>query len=54
VRVARGSVVLNGTPLIEGDGTRLRFKRTLMFSNGRDPEVLDLARTKYRIGRPEP
>ena len=40
VHVARGSVEVNGEPLHEGDGARLRGMRELTFQNGRGAEVL--------------
>jgi quercetin 2,3-dioxygenase len=40
VHVARGSVVVNGTRLNEGDGARVRNERELSFSEGQDAEVL--------------
>jgi hypothetical protein len=40
VHVIRGSVSLNGTPLAEGDGARIREERALVFDKGRDAEVL--------------
>ncbi|XVN15228.1 pirin family protein [Pseudomonas corrugata] len=40
VHVARGSVELNGVPLQEGDGVRVREEQVLTLSNGQDAEVL--------------
>jgi redox-sensitive bicupin YhaK (pirin superfamily) len=40
VHVARGSVELNGVPLQEGDGVRVRDEQVLTLSNGVDAEVL--------------
>ncbi|WP_339504066.1 pirin family protein [Pseudomonas sp. RL_105y_Pfl2_101] len=40
VHVARGAVELNGIPLLEGDGVRVREEQVLTFSNGQDAEVL--------------
>lgn len=40
VHVARGSVVLNGEPLNEGDGVRVRDEQRLQLSEGVDAEVL--------------
>jgi hypothetical protein len=40
VHVARGSVEVNGEPLQEGDGARVRGMRELAFTNGRAAEVL--------------
>ncbi|RMQ45407.1 hypothetical protein ALQ04_00651 [Pseudomonas cichorii] len=40
VHVARGSVVLNGEKLGEGDGVRLRDEQLIQFSEGVDAEVL--------------
>ena len=40
VHVARGSIVLNGTPLAEGDGARVRHEDALAFTEGHDAEVL--------------
>ncbi|WP_206998845.1 pirin family protein [Trinickia mobilis] len=40
VHVARGSVVLNGVRLNEGDGARVRNEDALTFTEGRDAEVL--------------
>ncbi|MDC3742905.1 pirin family protein [Pseudomonas syringae pv. syringae] len=40
VHVARGSVVLNGKQLSEGDGVRVRDEQTLSLSAGVDAEVL--------------
>ncbi|WP_459202927.1 pirin family protein, partial [Pseudomonas fragariae (ex Marin et al. 2024)] len=40
VHVARGSVVLNGERLGEGDGVRVRDEQTLSLSEGVDAEVL--------------
>ncbi|HLX03831.1 MAG TPA: pirin family protein [Trinickia sp.] len=40
VHVARGSVVLNGVRLNEGDGARIRNEDALTFTEGRDAEVL--------------
>ncbi|TKC81710.1 pirin family protein [Trinickia terrae] len=40
VHVARGSVVVNGVRLNEGDGARVRNEDLLTFSEGRDAEVL--------------
>lgn len=40
VHVARGSVVLNGQPLDEGDGVRLRNEQVISLSEGVDAEVL--------------
>jgi redox-sensitive bicupin YhaK (pirin superfamily) len=40
VHVIRGGVTLNGTPLGEGDGVRVRHEPRLRFSDGRDAEVL--------------
>lgn len=40
VHVARGSVELNGVPLQEGDGVRVREEQLLTLSNGQDAEVL--------------
>lgn len=40
VHVARGSVVLNGEQLGEGDGVRVRDEQTLSLSAGVDAEVL--------------
>jgi len=40
VHVARGNVELNGVPLQEGDGVRVRDEQVLTLSNGVDAEVL--------------
>ena len=40
VHVARGSVVLNGTPLAAGDGARIENETQLRLEQGRDAEVL--------------
>jgi redox-sensitive bicupin YhaK (pirin superfamily) len=40
VHVARGSVVLNGERLGEGDGVRVRDEQSLQLSEGADAEVL--------------
>jgi redox-sensitive bicupin YhaK (pirin superfamily) len=40
VHVVRGSVSLNGTPLEDGDGARVRGARQLVLDHGRDAEVL--------------
>jgi quercetin 2,3-dioxygenase len=40
VHVARGNVELNGMPLQEGDGVRVRDEQVLTLSNGVDAEVL--------------
>ncbi|MEQ1573658.1 MAG: pirin family protein [Vicinamibacterales bacterium] len=40
VHVIRGRVSLNGTPLSDGDGVRVRHERSLTFSDGHDAEVL--------------
>ncbi|MCC8167118.1 MAG: pirin family protein [Planctomycetes bacterium] len=40
VHVARGRVHLNGKPLKEGDGVRIRKERELHFSDGEGAEVL--------------
>ena len=40
VHVARGSVVLNGERLGEGDGVRLRDEQQIHLSEGVDAEVL--------------
>ncbi len=40
MHVARGAVELNGIPLQEGDGVRVREEQVLTFSNGQDAEVL--------------
>ena len=40
VHVARGSVVLNGTPLATGDGARIENETRLRLEQGRDAEVL--------------
>lgn len=40
VHVASGSVELNGQPLREGDGVRVREEQLLTLSNGVDAEVL--------------
>jgi len=40
VHVARGSVLLNGVRLEEGDGARLREEPTIQLTEGRDAEVL--------------
>ncbi|WP_413791755.1 MULTISPECIES: pirin family protein [unclassified Pseudomonas] len=40
VHVARGAVELNGVPLREGDGVRVREEQVLTLSNGQDAEVL--------------
>ena len=40
VHVVRGSVSLNGTPLADGDGARVRGERSLVLDHGRDAEVL--------------
>lgn len=40
VHVACGSIEVNGTPLAEGDGMRLRQAGTLHVAGGRDAEVL--------------
>jgi redox-sensitive bicupin YhaK (pirin superfamily) len=40
VHVARGSIELNGQPLGEGDGVRVREETLLQLSNGVDAEVL--------------
>ena len=40
VHVARGSVVLNGTPLAVGDGARIEKETQVQLDNGRDAEVL--------------
>jgi hypothetical protein len=45
IHVVRGAVSVNGRPLADGDGARVRGERRLMFENGRDAEILvfDLA-----------
>jgi quercetin 2,3-dioxygenase len=40
VHVIRGAVSLNATPLDDGDGARVRKEERLVFSDGRDAEVL--------------
>jgi redox-sensitive bicupin YhaK (pirin superfamily) len=40
VHVIRGSVALNGTPLNDGDGVRVRGERRLILSDGHQAEVL--------------
>jgi redox-sensitive bicupin YhaK (pirin superfamily) len=40
VHVLRGSVSVNGTPFGEGDGARVRNERKLVFSDGKNAEVL--------------
>jgi hypothetical protein len=40
VHVLRGSVSVNGTPLSDGDGARVRDERKLIFSEGKNAEVL--------------
>lgn len=40
VHVIRGRVSLNGTPLRDGDGVRVRHETTLTFSDGADAELL--------------
>lgn len=40
VHVARGSVMVNGVAMTEGDGMRVRQEAALQFSRGRDAEVL--------------
>lgn len=40
LQVARGSLVVNGERLSEGDGARLRHEREIDFSQGEDAEVL--------------
>jgi len=40
VHVVRGGVSLNGTPLADGDGARVRGERQLVFDRGRGAEVL--------------
>lgn len=40
VHIARGEVELNGKPLREGDGVRVRESQALTFANGKDSEVL--------------
>jgi redox-sensitive bicupin YhaK (pirin superfamily) len=40
VHVIRGRVSLNGTPLRDGDGVRVRHESTLTFSDGEDAELL--------------
>jgi len=40
VHVARGNVELNGVPLQEGDGVRVRDEQVLTLCNGVDAEVL--------------
>lgn len=40
VHVARGSIEVNGEPLQEGDGARLRNVSELTFANGRSAEAL--------------
>ena len=40
VHVARGSVLLNGQQLNEGDGARVRNEQALRLTGGRDAEVL--------------
>ena len=40
VHVARGRIELNGQPLGEGDGVRMRKEQVIELSNGRDAEVL--------------
>ncbi|MNG38835.1 hypothetical protein D3C84_1266790 [compost metagenome] len=40
MHVARGRVELNGVPLQEGDGVRVREEQLLTLSNGVDAEVL--------------
>lgn len=40
MHVARGSVELNGLPLQEGDGVRVRKEQALTLSKGVDAEVL--------------
>ena len=40
VHVIRGAVKVNGTPLNDGDGARVRNEQSLVFSDGRDAEIL--------------
>jgi redox-sensitive bicupin YhaK (pirin superfamily) len=40
VHVVRGSVSVNGTPLSDGDGARVRHATRLSLTSGRDAEVL--------------
>jgi redox-sensitive bicupin YhaK (pirin superfamily) len=40
VHVARGSVVVNGTPLLPGDAARIEGERDVRVENGRSAEVL--------------
>ncbi|WP_438282112.1 pirin family protein [Pseudomonas alabamensis] len=40
VHVARGGIEVNGQPLREGDGVRMRKEQVMELSNGRDAEVL--------------
>ena len=40
VHVIRGKVKVNGTQLDDGDGARVRNEQTLVFSDGRDAEIL--------------
>lgn len=40
VHVIRGAVTVNGTTLNDGDGARVRDEQRLVFSEGRDAEVL--------------
>jgi redox-sensitive bicupin YhaK (pirin superfamily) len=40
VHLARGELALNGEPLREGDGVRIRDLRQLRFDQGKDAEVL--------------
>ncbi|MBI4264397.1 MAG: pirin family protein [Acidobacteria bacterium] len=40
VHVIRGALEVNGTQFNEGDGARVRHEERLVFSNGRDAEIL--------------
>ena len=40
VHVIRGTVTVNGTPLNDGDGARVRNEQKLVFSDGKDAEIL--------------
>ena len=40
VHVARGNLMLNGTPISAGDGAKISAERELRFSDGHDAEIL--------------
>jgi redox-sensitive bicupin YhaK (pirin superfamily) len=40
VHVAQGQIELNGQPLVEGDGVRVRNEQVLTLANGKQAEVI--------------